>query len=191
MPGCCPRSREKELAGHAHVPWLSEPVEAEYDSRYGDRPAADQSIRVSPSSSAPARRRQVRFWSPAIDRARNADPLSHVTPDLPSIMMERLYTSPTYGMWYEIDDKMLSSNLPPMVVFPNESEFYQKWKEDMERRGVTVRLLANAATSACQSADLFSAASGPAVDRGDAHHQARLDRRQSRDPPASRSEGPP
>lgn len=54
-------------------------------------------------------------------------------------MMERLYTSPTYGMWYEIDEKMLSSNLPPMVVFPNESEFYQKWKEDMERRGVTVR----------------------------------------------------
>jgi hypothetical protein len=67
-------------------------------------------------------------------------------------MMERLYTSPTYGMWYEIDDKMLSSNLPPMVVFPNASDFYQKWKEDMERRGVTVRLNAGHQRS-CRPAD--------------------------------------
>ena len=54
--------------------------------------------------------------------------------------MERLYTSPTYGMWYSIDEKSLSSNLPPMVVFPETSEFYNKWQKDLESRGVKVRL---------------------------------------------------
>lgn len=53
-------------------------------------------------------------------------------------MMERLYTSPTYGMWYKIDEKSLSSNLPPMVVFPESSKFYEKWHKDMESKGVTV-----------------------------------------------------
>lgn len=53
-------------------------------------------------------------------------------------MMERLYTSPTYGMWYPIDSKSLSSNLPPMVVFPETTKFYQTWKEDLEKRGVKV-----------------------------------------------------
>jgi hypothetical protein len=55
-------------------------------------------------------------------------------------MMERLYTSPTYGMWYPIDPKSLSSNLPPMVVFPESTKFYTKWQEDMEKRGVKVSL---------------------------------------------------
>ncbi|GAA6058502.1 hypothetical protein JCM10212_006941 [Sporobolomyces blumeae] len=64
----------------------------------------------------------------------------NATPDLPSVMLERLYTSPTYGMWYPVDDKSLSSNLPPMVVFPETSNFYSKWKKDLESRGVTVRL---------------------------------------------------
>ncbi|GAA5966780.1 hypothetical protein JCM8115_002814 [Rhodotorula mucilaginosa] len=64
----------------------------------------------------------------------------NATPDLPSIMMERLYTSPTYGMWYPVDDKALSSNLPPMVVFPKETEFYTDWQHQLEARGVNVRL---------------------------------------------------
>lgn len=63
----------------------------------------------------------------------------NATPDLPTVMMERLYTSPTYGMWYPIDDKSLSSNLPPMVVFPETTKFYKKWQGSMEERGVTVR----------------------------------------------------
>jgi hypothetical protein len=54
--------------------------------------------------------------------------------------MERLYTSPTYGMWYSIDEKSLSSNLPPMVVFPETTEFYTKWQKDLESKGVKVRL---------------------------------------------------
>jgi hypothetical protein len=43
-------------------------------------------------------------------------------------------------MWYSIDEKSLSSNLPPMVVFPETSEFYNKWQKDLESRGVKVRL---------------------------------------------------
>lgn len=53
-------------------------------------------------------------------------------------MMERLYTSPTYGMWYPIDEKGLSTNLPPMVVFPESTKFYSKWKETLEKKGVKV-----------------------------------------------------
>jgi hypothetical protein len=55
-------------------------------------------------------------------------------------MMERLYTSPTYGMWYPVDPKSLSSNHPPMVVFPEASNFYNKWQTSLESRGVHVRL---------------------------------------------------
>lgn len=64
----------------------------------------------------------------------------NATPDLPTVMMERLYTSPTYGMWYPVDPKSLSSNLPPMVVFPEASEFYRKWERTLRSRGVHVRL---------------------------------------------------
>ncbi|OCF34508.1 hypothetical protein I317_03655 [Kwoniella heveanensis CBS 569] len=64
----------------------------------------------------------------------------NATPDLPTVMMERLYTSPTYGMWYPCDPKSMSSNLPPMVVFPESSEFYRTWQGKLEERGVTVRL---------------------------------------------------
>jgi hypothetical protein len=64
----------------------------------------------------------------------------NATPHLPSAVMERLYTSPTYGMWYSIDEKSLSSNLPPMVVFPETTEFYTKWQKDLESKGVKVRL---------------------------------------------------
>lgn len=55
-------------------------------------------------------------------------------------MMERLYTSPTYGMWYPTDPKSLSSNLPPMIVFPEEGKFYENWKNKLVERGVNVRL---------------------------------------------------
>lgn len=64
----------------------------------------------------------------------------NATPDLPTAVMERLYTSPTYGMWYSIDEKSLSSNLPPMVVFPSTSDFYNTWQKDLESKGVKVRL---------------------------------------------------
>ena len=44
---------------------------------------------------------------------------------------------------YELDppDKLsVVSNLPPMVVFPNFSDFYETWRQDLVSRGVNVRL---------------------------------------------------
>lgn len=64
----------------------------------------------------------------------------NATPEVPSMIFERLCTSPTYGMWYPPDKLSVASNLPPMVVFPNFSEFYETWRKDLVSRGVTVRL---------------------------------------------------
>ncbi|KAG9770287.1 FAD/NAD(P)-binding domain-containing protein, partial [Aureobasidium melanogenum] len=61
-------------------------------------------------------------------------------PNVPTIMLERLCTSPTYGMWYPLDKVSIASNQPPMVVFPNFSEFYESWRKDLVSRGVNVRL---------------------------------------------------
>jgi len=61
-------------------------------------------------------------------------------PEVPSMMLERLCTSPTYGMWYPPDKASVASNLPPMIVFPNLSDFYNSWKEALIKRGVNVRL---------------------------------------------------
>ncbi|KAK1835730.1 hypothetical protein QBC39DRAFT_297463 [Podospora conica] len=62
------------------------------------------------------------------------------TPEVPSIMLERLCTSPTYGMWYPPDKDRIASNLPPMVVFPNLSRFYETWRQDLVKKGVNIRL---------------------------------------------------
>jgi predicted NAD/FAD-binding protein len=61
-------------------------------------------------------------------------------PEVPTMMLERLCTSPTYGMWYPYDSRSIASNMPPMVVFPNFSEFYETWRKDLVARGVNVRL---------------------------------------------------
>jgi len=61
-------------------------------------------------------------------------------PEVPTMMLERLCTSETYGMWYPPDKQSVASNLPPMVVFPNLSDFYQTWKDNLTKRGVKVRL---------------------------------------------------
>ncbi|KAI1141481.1 FAD/NAD(P)-binding domain-containing protein [Hypoxylon sp. FL0543] len=64
----------------------------------------------------------------------------NATPEVPSIMFERLCTSPTYGMWYAPNKNTVVDNQPPMIVFPNFSEFYETWRKDILSRGVTVRL---------------------------------------------------
>ncbi|KAK4656909.1 hypothetical protein QC762_208300 [Podospora pseudocomata] len=62
------------------------------------------------------------------------------TPEVPTIILERLCTSPTYGMWYPPDKESIASNLPPMVVFPNFSQFYEDWRKHLIKNGVKVRL---------------------------------------------------
>ena len=64
----------------------------------------------------------------------------NATPDVPAMVFERLCTSPTYGMWYPPDKNTVVNNQPPMIVFPNLSNFYDTWKKDLICRGVTVRL---------------------------------------------------
>lgn len=61
-------------------------------------------------------------------------------PEVPSMILERLVTSPTYGMWFPGDKQSVASNLPPMVVFPNFSEFYEEWRKSLVKKGVNVRL---------------------------------------------------
>ncbi|KAK5163759.1 uncharacterized protein LTR77_010432 [Saxophila tyrrhenica] len=61
-------------------------------------------------------------------------------PEVPTMMLERLCTSPTYGMWNPPDKNSIASNQPPMVVFPNFSEFYETWRKNLIKRGVNVRL---------------------------------------------------
>ena len=61
-------------------------------------------------------------------------------PEVPTMVLERLHTSPTYGMWYPPDKASVASNLPPMVVFPNFSDFYETWRQNLVKRGVKVRL---------------------------------------------------
>lgn len=62
------------------------------------------------------------------------------TPEVPSMVLERLSTSPTYGMWYPPTKESPASNIPDMVVFPNFSEFYETWRKNLVNRGVNVRL---------------------------------------------------
>lgn len=64
----------------------------------------------------------------------------NATPEVPTIILERLCTSPTYGMWYPGDKLSVVSNLPPMVVFPNFSVFYDDWRKDLVSKGVKVCL---------------------------------------------------
>ncbi|KAF2270868.1 FAD/NAD(P)-binding domain-containing protein [Lojkania enalia] len=64
----------------------------------------------------------------------------NATPEVPSIIMERLCTSPTYGMWYPPDKLSVASNQPPMVVFPRFSSFYEDWRKSLVSKGVSVRL---------------------------------------------------
>lgn len=61
-------------------------------------------------------------------------------PEVPTIILDRLCTSPTYGMWYPPDRQSIASNLPPMVVFPNFSIFYEDWRKNLVSKGVNVRL---------------------------------------------------
>ncbi|KAF2757538.1 FAD/NAD(P)-binding domain-containing protein [Pseudovirgaria hyperparasitica] len=62
------------------------------------------------------------------------------TPEVPSMIMERLSTSPTYGMWYPPDKQSIASNEPPMVVFPKFADFYDTWRRSLISKGVNVRL---------------------------------------------------
>ncbi|CZT20242.1 related to flavin-containing amine oxidasedehydrogenase [Ramularia collo-cygni] len=62
------------------------------------------------------------------------------TPEVPTMVLERLCTSPTYGMWYPPDKASITSQMPSMVVFPNLSDFYDTWRKNLIKKGVNIRL---------------------------------------------------
>lgn len=66
----------------------------------------------------------------------------NATPEVSAVILERLFTSPTYGMWYNEDrsNDTFCNNLPPMVVFPDFSKFYGTWEKDLISKGVKIRL---------------------------------------------------
>ncbi|GAA6012558.1 hypothetical protein JCM11491_005433 [Sporobolomyces phaffii] len=66
----------------------------------------------------------------------------NTTPDVPTSMLILFYTDPNCGMWHPIDNRNLSSKLPEMLVFPNMSEFYNRWQASLEQRNVRIRLSA-------------------------------------------------
>ncbi|KAK5711716.1 hypothetical protein LTR15_012311 [Elasticomyces elasticus] len=61
-------------------------------------------------------------------------------PEVPSMILERVCTSSTYGMWYPPEKSTITSNMPPMVVFPNFSDFYETWRKNLIKMGVKIRL---------------------------------------------------
>ncbi|RPA94647.1 hypothetical protein L873DRAFT_1830166 [Choiromyces venosus 120613-1] len=60
----------------------------------------------------------------------------NATPEVSTVILERLFISPTYGMWYPADPKCLVNHSPPMVVFPNFSKLYGNGRR-ISNRGVT------------------------------------------------------
>ncbi|KAK1019976.1 hypothetical protein LTR33_019326, partial [Friedmanniomyces endolithicus] len=60
--------------------------------------------------------------------------------EVPSMILERVCTSSTYGMWYPPEKSTITSKMPPMVVFPNFSDFYETWRKNLIKMGVKVRL---------------------------------------------------
>ncbi|KAF2279534.1 flavin-containing amine oxidasedehydrogenase-like protein [Westerdykella ornata] len=64
------------------------------------------------------------------------------TSEVPAIILERLCTSPTFGMWYPPDGLSVASNLPPMIVFPKFSTFYEDWRRSLVAKRVNVKLCA-------------------------------------------------
>lgn len=57
------------------------------------------------------------------------------TANVPSAIVERLFQDPNLKLW-DYDSQTLLPNLPTMVTFDHLHEFYKKWREDLESKGV-------------------------------------------------------
>lgn len=58
---------------------------------------------------------------------------------VPSAMVERLFDDPNMRLWGYDEDTLLP-NRPTMVTFDNLGSFYEAWRQDLVRRGVSIRL---------------------------------------------------
>ncbi|KAL4892449.1 hypothetical protein BDV59DRAFT_208206 [Aspergillus ambiguus] len=61
------------------------------------------------------------------------------TPNVSSILLERLFDDPQMRLW-DYDPDMLLPNQPEMCTFPNLGNFYHDWTQDVRSRGVHLHL---------------------------------------------------
>lgn len=61
------------------------------------------------------------------------------TVNVPSAIVERLFNDPHMSLW-DYDSETLLPNLPTMVTFPKLHTFYDQWRQDLESKGVDIRL---------------------------------------------------
>lgn len=61
------------------------------------------------------------------------------TPNVSSVLLERLFDDPQMKLW-EYNADTLLPNLPMMYTFPNLGNFYADWAYDLQSKGVDIRL---------------------------------------------------
>lgn len=61
------------------------------------------------------------------------------TANVACAILERLFDDPNMKLW-DYDPKTLLPNLPTMVTFPNLHDFYEDWRNDLQSKGVDIRL---------------------------------------------------
>ncbi|KAJ5102428.1 hypothetical protein NUU61_004650 [Penicillium alfredii] len=61
------------------------------------------------------------------------------TPNVPSVLLERLFDDPQMSLW-EYDPDTLLPNLPTMFTFPNLGSFYQDWAADLRSKRIDLRM---------------------------------------------------
>jgi predicted NAD/FAD-binding protein len=61
------------------------------------------------------------------------------TANVSCAILERLFDDPNMKLW-DYDPATLLPNLPTLVTFPNLHNFYEDWREDLESKGVDIRL---------------------------------------------------
>ncbi|KAL7932011.1 hypothetical protein V8C35DRAFT_101065 [Trichoderma chlorosporum] len=60
------------------------------------------------------------------------------TANVPAAIVERLFNDPNMKLW-DYDADTLLPNQPTMYSFDNLHNFYEKWKDDLEAKGVSIR----------------------------------------------------
>lgn len=64
----------------------------------------------------------------------------NATPEVPTVIMERIFTDKHIGMWYPPDKDTLAGNEPAMNVFPDLGKFYSTMADKLTEQGVQIRL---------------------------------------------------
>jgi len=74
------------------------------------------------------------------------------TANVPSAIVERLFDDPNMKLW-DYDPETLLPNLPTMYTFDHLHEFYRKWRNDLEKKGVNIQTDSEVQTVLSRSRD--------------------------------------